>query len=224
MTVKETYVTVSGNVVGDPVARLTKAEVPFVTFRVASNVRRVNFKTGEYTDAGTNFVNVTAFRALGVNLANSLKKGEPVILYGRMRINQWVNGERSGTTVEIDAYNVGHDLTWGQSTFTKVAKPQLNQSDRMADPEVQDANEQLARDAELADDEFSGVGDGPSEESFEDTGERGERGERGHRAGRRGHRRVRDGRRRQLTDVLRGGRQVLAGSALVARPVTRRAS
>ena len=146
----ETYVTVSGNVVGDPVVRATRANVPFVTFRVASNVRRVDFKTGEYIDAGTNFVNVTAFRGLGVNLSNSLKKGEPVIVYGRMRINQWVNGERSGTTVEIDAYNVGHDLTWGQSTFTKVAKPQFNQNDRMADPEVQDAADELDRDAAMA--------------------------------------------------------------------------
>src|SRR5664280_3473505 len=101
----ETYVTVSGNVVGDPVVRATRANVSFVTFRVASNARRVDSKTGEYIDAGTNFVNVTAFRALGVNVSNSLKKGEPVIVYGRMRINQWVNGERSGTTVEIDAYN-----------------------------------------------------------------------------------------------------------------------
>ncbi len=165
-TMNETYVTVSGNVVGDPVARLTKADVPFVTFRVASNVRRVNFKTGEYIDAGTNFVNVTAFRALGINLANSLKKGEPVIVYGRMRINQWVNGEKSGTTVEIDAYNVGHDLTWGQTTFIKVLKPQLNQSDRMADPEVQDANEQLDRDAEIGDDEFLGAGDEPAADGF----------------------------------------------------------
>ena len=165
----ETYVTVSGNVVGDPVARLTKADVPFVTFRVASNVRRVNFKTGEYIDAGTNFVNVTAFRALGVNLANSLKKGEPVIVYGRMRINQWVNGEKSGTTVEIDAYNVGHDLTWGQTTFIKVAKPQLNQNDRMADPEVQDANDQLNRDAATVDDEFPEAGDEPATQSFTDA-------------------------------------------------------
>ena len=162
----ETYVTVSGNVVGDPVARLTKADVPFVTFRVASNVRRVNFKTGEYIDAGTNFVNVTAFRALGINLANSLKKGEPVIVYGRMRINQWVNGEKSGTTVEIDAYNVGHDLTWGQTTFIKVTKPQLNQNDRMADPEVQDANEQLDRD-EAVGDEFVSAGDESATEGFD---------------------------------------------------------
>jgi len=157
----ETYVTISGNVVGDPVARATKANVPFVTFRVASNVRRVDFKTGEYIDAGTNFVNVTAFRSLGVNLANSLKKGEPVLVYGRMRINQWVNGERSGTTVEIDAYNVGHDLSWGQTKFLKVAKPQLNQNDRMADPEVQDAADQLDRDAAMADDDdYMEDGDG----------------------------------------------------------------
>jgi single-strand DNA-binding protein len=168
MTMNETYVTVSGNVVGDPVARLTKADVPFVTFRVASNVRRVNFKTGEYVDAGTNFVNVTAFRALGINLANSLKKGEPVIVYGRMRINQWVNGEKSGTTVEIDAYNVGHDLTWGQTSFTKVTKPQLSQNDRMADPEVQDANDQLDREAAMADDGFLRAGDEPSTEGFPD--------------------------------------------------------
>jgi single-strand DNA-binding protein len=169
MTMNETYVTVSGNVVGDPVVRATSANVPFVTFRVASNVRRLNFKTGEYADAGTNFVNVTAFRALGVNLANSLVKGQPVLVHGRMRINQWVNGEKSGTTVEIEAYNVGHDLTWGQAKFTKVAKPQLNQNDRMADPEVQDANDQLDRDAAMADGEFSDVAedrDEPAMESF----------------------------------------------------------
>jgi single-strand DNA-binding protein len=143
MGMNETYVTISGNVVGDPQVRMTRANVPFVTFRVASNVRRVDYKTGEYIDAGTNFVNVTAFRSLGVNLANSLEKGHPVIVYGRMRINQWTNGDRTGTTVEIDAYNVGHDLTRGQSTFVKVARPQLDQHDRLADPVVQQAGEAL---------------------------------------------------------------------------------
>ena len=165
----ETYLTVSGNVVGDPVVRATKANVPFVTFRVASNVRRLDFKTGEYSDAGTNFVNVTAFRALGVNLANSLVKGQPVLVYGRMRINQWVNGEKSGTSVEIEAYNVGHDLTWGQAKFTKVTKPRLNQNDPMADPEVQDANDQLDRDAAPVDDELSELArdlDEPTVEGF----------------------------------------------------------
>jgi len=39
MTMNETYVTISGNVVGDPVARATKANVPFLTFRVATRAR-----------------------------------------------------------------------------------------------------------------------------------------------------------------------------------------
>ena len=86
---------------------------------------------------------MTAFRSLGINLANSLEKGHPVVVYGRMRINQWTNGERTGTTVEIDAYNVGHDLTRGQSTFVRVARPQLEQHDRLADPAVQQAGEAL---------------------------------------------------------------------------------
>ncbi len=155
----ETYVTISGNVVGDPQVRRTRADVPFVTFRVASNVRRVDHKTGEYIDAGTNFVNVTAFRALGINLANSLEKGHPVVVYGRMRINQWTNGERTGTTVEIDAYNVGHDLTRGQSTFVRVARPQLEQHDRLADPAVQQASEALDGSGDGHETEDHGSGD-----------------------------------------------------------------
>src|SRR6476661_638079 len=153
----ESYVTVSGNVVGDPVVRTTRASVPFVTFRVASTVRRVDTKTGEYIDGGTNYVNVTAFRSLGINLANSLHKGDPVIVYGRLRINQWVNGERSGTSVEIDAHNVGHDLSRGQSQFTRVAKPQLDPHDRLADPAVQEAHDALVR-AEVGDDPADGEG------------------------------------------------------------------
>ena len=93
-----------------------------------------------------------------------------MLVYGRMRINQWVNGDRSGTTVEIDAYNVGHDLSWGQTQFVKVAKPQLNQNDRMADPEVQDAADQLDRDAAMAGAELLGADDEPSDEGSGDSG------------------------------------------------------
>ena len=71
--------------------------------------------------------------------------------------------------MEIDAYNVGHDLSWGQTTFTKVAKPQLNQNDRMADPEVQDAADQLDRDAAMVDDELLTAGDNSPTEGFADA-------------------------------------------------------
>lgn len=131
--------TVSGRLVADPESRNTKSGgVPFTAFRIASTVRRVNRETGEFEDAATSFVNVTAFRALGANVASSLHKGDPVVVYGRMRVNQWIRADNTPTTtVEIDAYSVGHDLSFGATTFRKVSRTQVDSSDRMADEHVQ---------------------------------------------------------------------------------------
>ncbi len=149
----ETYVTVAGRLVADPEVRATKTSgVPFAAFRVASTVRRPN-RNGEYEDAATNFVNVTAFRALGANIAASLRRGDPVVVHGRLRINQWAKQDGSlGTSVEIDLYNVGHDLSWGTTQFAKVSRAQMDRNDRLADPAVQGAHAFLSGDPET--DEF----------------------------------------------------------------------
>lgn len=134
----EIYVTVAGRLVAAPEARNTRSGVPFASFRLASTVRRPNPSNGQYEDAATNFVNVTAFRSLGANVANSLKKGDPVVVYGRMRVNQWMRADNiPATSVEIDAYNIGHDLTWGTTTFEKVTRAQVDAGDRLADPAIQ---------------------------------------------------------------------------------------
>jgi single stranded DNA-binding protein len=118
--VNETQVTMLGNAVEDPVLRFGKSGQPFVTFRLASTVRRRDPATGLFVDAGTNFVTVLAFRQLARNVAESVRKGQPVVVSGRLRVNQWSSGERTGTSVEIDAATVGHDLTRGVGRFTKV--------------------------------------------------------------------------------------------------------
>lgn len=139
--VNEMYVAVAGRLVAAPESRNTRGGVPFTAFRMASTVRRPNASTGQYEDAGTNFLNVTAFRTLGANVANSLKKGDPVIVYGRLRVNQWVRQDNiPATSVEIDAYSIGHDLSWGTTSFEKVARAQMDQSDRLADPAIQSVN------------------------------------------------------------------------------------
>jgi len=137
----EMYVTVSGRLVGKPEARMTRGGVPFASMRVASTVRRQNPSTGQYEDGGTNFVNVTAFRSLGANAANCLDKGDPVVVYGRMRVNQWMrNGDIPTTSVEIDAYSIGHDLSYGTTAFSKVTRAQVDQNDRLSDPAIQEVN------------------------------------------------------------------------------------
>jgi single-strand DNA-binding protein len=119
----ESYITVVGRVVADPQSRTTRTGVPFAAFRLASTVRRISRESGQYEDAGTSFYNVSAFRALGANVANSLKKGEPVVVHGRLRVNQWMRADNShATSVEIDAYSVGHDLSWGTTELRRVAR------------------------------------------------------------------------------------------------------
>lgn len=57
---------------------------------------------------------------------------------GRRRVNQWIRADNTPTTtVEIDAYSVGHDLSFGATTFRKVSRAQVDSSDRMADEHVQ---------------------------------------------------------------------------------------
>lgn len=118
----ETHVTLVGNVVADPVRRLTKNGDPYVTFRVASTVRRYDAATGGYVDVDTSFVDVRAFRRLARHVGDSVRRGHPVVVNGRLRVREWTNGERAGTAVEIDARTVGHDLTWGTAVFRREGR------------------------------------------------------------------------------------------------------
>ena len=140
----EIYTTVVGRLVANPESRTTRGGVPFTAFRLASTVRRPNPQTREYEDGPTNFFNVTAFRTLGANVGNSLKKGEPVVVYGRMRVNQWMRSDNiPATSVEIDAYTVGHDLTWGTTELVKVSRAKMDQTDRLSDEAIQSVHAEL---------------------------------------------------------------------------------
>lgn len=116
----ESTVTVSGNVVADPVEHVTSNGLGFTTFRVASTERRFNPKLGMFADGHTNFFNVTAFRLLAANAAVSLKKGQPVVVQGRLRINTYDRQDGGvGVSVDITADHIGHDLTWGRTSFVR---------------------------------------------------------------------------------------------------------
>lgn len=115
----DTYVTIAGNAVEDPVRRTTSGGDPFVHFRLASTPRR-RTASGDYVDGDTSFVDVHAFRGLARNAAVSIAKGQPLVVHGRLRVREWTSGESRGTNVEIEAAHIGHDLRWGSAAFTKA--------------------------------------------------------------------------------------------------------
>jgi len=113
-------ITLTGIVATDPRHVVTSEGLAITSFRLASAQRRFDRSQERWVDADTNWYTVTTFRQLALNSSRSVKKGERVIVTGRLRIREWQNGERAGTTIDIEADSLGHDLAWGSSSFSRT--------------------------------------------------------------------------------------------------------
>lgn len=112
-------ITITGNLAADPELRRTPGGVAIATFRVGSKQWRYDRAAGTWVDDGTNWYTVSAFRALADHAFASLRKGDRVLVSGRLRLRAWETETKKGLAVEIDADAVGHDLRWGTTTFVK---------------------------------------------------------------------------------------------------------
>ena len=108
-------ITITGLPATTPRLITTGEGLTISSFRLASTQRRYDKDTEKWIDGETNWFTVTCFRQLATNVGRSVNKGERVIVTGTVRIREWDNGEKIGTTVEVEADAVGHDLTWGTS-------------------------------------------------------------------------------------------------------------
>lgn len=140
-------VTVVGTIATEPRTHTTQSGITLCSFRVASGERRFDREKKIWVDGETNWFTVTAFRGLALNAHDSFHKGDRVIVNGRLRIRSWERDDRSGTSVEIEADALGHDLRWGVSQFSKKLRgeaeaPQTEPQNRWATP----ANDRVAED------------------------------------------------------------------------------
>lgn len=113
-------VTVVGLVATTPRHLVTQDGLPITSFRLASSHRKFDRKENKWIDGETNWFTVTAFRQLAINSAGSVAKGDRILVTGKLRVRDWDNGERAGTSVEIEADGLGHDMSWGSSVFTRT--------------------------------------------------------------------------------------------------------
>lgn len=113
-------ITLTGIVATPPKHIVTSEQLQITSFRLASTQRRFDRSEQKWVDADTNWYTVTAFRQLAANAVGSILKGQRVLVTGRLRIRDWQSGEKTGTTIEVDADALGHDLTFGTSAFTRT--------------------------------------------------------------------------------------------------------
>lgn len=119
----ETVITVVGNVAREPQLRVTTNGTRVVSFRLASTERRFDRALGSWRDGDTIFYTVTCWRNAAENLMDSVEKGQPVLVHGRLRDGSYEKEGHKHAVFEIEAFALGHDISRGVSRFTKASQP-----------------------------------------------------------------------------------------------------
>jgi len=132
MTVTGWVATPPRHVVGPTGTRLT-------SFRLASTSRYFDRDKGVWVDGNTEWFTVRTFRNAAITVMNSIDKGQPVVVCGRLRTHQWDADAGPRTDLVIDASSVGHDLTKGVAVFTR-ATGDASLGDAAPEPVVDEAD------------------------------------------------------------------------------------
>ncbi|MFF4751805.1 single-stranded DNA-binding protein [Streptomyces sp. NPDC001270] len=119
----ETVITVIGNLVDDPELRFTPAGHAVAKFRIASTPRTFDKSTNEWRDGDSLFLTVTAWRKLGENVAESLKRGDRATVVGALKQRSYEDGNGVKRTVyEIEAEDVAASLKNATATVTRNSR------------------------------------------------------------------------------------------------------
>lgn len=125
--------TVVGNVVNDVELRFTKSGEPVASFRVAQGTRRYDRTSERWVDGDTHYFTVSCWRALAHNAVESVTKGMPILVHGRLRSRELEKpcGDHKHLVryFDIEAAALGPDLSRGIATFTRVKRAAVVESE-----------------------------------------------------------------------------------------------
>jgi single-strand DNA-binding protein len=129
----EAQVSLTGYVATQPKYRTLGNGASVLSMRVAWTPRYVDRGTGEWVDGNTSFVTVSCWRKLADNVAMCLRKGDPVVVKGRLSVRDYEKDGIPRTEVDVDASSVGHDLSRGVAHFQRTKRaPGETAADQLA--------------------------------------------------------------------------------------------
>jgi single-strand DNA-binding protein len=118
----EPILTIVGNLGDDPELRFTPSGQAVCKFRVAQTPR-VKQSNGEFADGEPVWMQVTAWRSLAENCAETLRRGNRAIVTGRLKSRTYETREGEKRTVfELEADEVGAGLSFATATIQKVSR------------------------------------------------------------------------------------------------------
>lgn len=111
-------VTVQGTVATAPVLTRQEGKKPYCRFRVAASYGQM--VSGSWVNYDTLWFTAKAWGDLAEHLAQSFKRGDPVILCGRLGEDHWMRSGQRVSSMVLHLHCAGHDLTRGEAHYTKV--------------------------------------------------------------------------------------------------------
>lgn len=111
-------VTVQGTVATAPVLTRQEGKKPYCRFRVAASYGQM--VSGSWVNYDTLWFTAKAWGDLAEHLAQSFKRGDPVILCGRLGEDHWMRSGQQVSSMVLHLHCAGHDLTRGEAHYTKV--------------------------------------------------------------------------------------------------------
>ena len=114
-------ITITGNVGQDPELRFTAGGEPVCSFSVAENRRWIS-RDGEDREV-TTWWPINVWGEQGEQCAESLSKGDRVIVIGRCEDRHWENDEgEDRSRKEVTAWEVAPSLRWATAVVTRAEK------------------------------------------------------------------------------------------------------
>jgi single-strand DNA-binding protein len=119
----ETILTIVGALTADPELNFIPSGAAVANFTIASNERIFDRKSGEWKDQDPIFVRCNVWRQMAENVAESLSKGNRVMVHGRLRQRSYETkqGEKR-TVMELEVDEIGPSLKFATAKVQRAER------------------------------------------------------------------------------------------------------
>jgi len=133
-------ITIVGNLTKDPILKYLPTGKAVTNLSVACNHGWRDKETQAWVEGETSFFKVECWEPRAENIAESLRKGDPVIVVGRMSCRKYEQEGQTRESWEIRAETVGPDMRKRAASLRRVLRHSQT-SEGQETPDVAEATE-----------------------------------------------------------------------------------
>lgn len=119
---KDVSITIVGTATRDVELRFSASGMAVAGFGIAVNDRQKNKDTGQWEDGEPSFYDVTAFGQFAENVAESVRKGTRVVVFGTLKQDRWEKDGQKHSKHKIIADAIGPDLRFATASVNKAER------------------------------------------------------------------------------------------------------